>query len=275
MPIVSLRSAKIAYEVAGVGDPTVLIHGSLVDRTSWERVRKGLAPSLTVLTYDRRGHGESTGAPREHPVRDDADDLADLLGSLDLFPVHVIAHSYGSAVALRLASDRPEMVRSLSLHEPPFLALLEEDPATEPEAERLETATRAMLERVRSGDREGAVREVVDSLSLEEGAWDRMGRPVQKTMLRNADRWAEEVSDPEAIRPNVEAANDLLIPILLTKGERSPPFLHRITDRLASGLRNVTVRTIPGAGHAPHVSDPDLFIALIHGFLVERSVPFT
>jgi pimeloyl-ACP methyl ester carboxylesterase len=275
MPTAELRNAKIAYEITGTGDPTVLIHGSLVDRSTWERVRTGLAPSLTVLTYDRRGHGDSSGPPRARPVRDDASDLSALLATLDLYPVHIIAHSYGGAVALRIAADHPEMVRSLALHEPPFLGLLEEDPATVPEAERLESATREMVERLRSGDREGAVREVVNSLAPEEGAWDRMGHAVQQSMLRYAYRWGEEISDPEAIRPDTGAASDLLVPVLLTTGERSPPFLLRITNHLANALRNVTVRTVVGAGHAPQVSDPDRFIALIHGFLVERSVPFT
>src|SRR5208282_5850182 len=130
------------YDVSGQGDPTVLVHGSLVDRTSWRGVRRGLAQSLTVLAYDRRGHGESTGPVRIHPVRDDASDLAELLESIDLYPAHVIAHSYGGAVALRLAFERPEMVRSLLLHEPPFVGLLEDDPATAPEAERLWAGTK-------------------------------------------------------------------------------------------------------------------------------------
>jgi pimeloyl-ACP methyl ester carboxylesterase len=275
MPVAPLTNASIWYEVDGTGDPTVFVHGSLVDHSPWEKVRRGLAPSLTTLVYDRRGHGESRGPTRTHPVREDASDLAELLEHLDLFPVHLIAHSYGGAVAFRLAADRPEMVRSVTAHEPPFIGLLEEDPATAPEAERLEAELGSMVARVRSGDAAGAVRAVVESLSTEDDSWDRMGRDVQRTLLRHAERWAEEISDPEAVRPDRTATAELLIPVLLTTGERSPPFLHRVTDRLAALLRNASVRTLPGVGHAPHVSDPDQFIALIHGFLVERSVPFT
>lgn len=176
MTIVPLAHASIAYELLGRGDPTVLVHGSLSDRRTWERVRVGLAPALRVLVYDRRGYGESTGAVRAHPVRDDAADLAELLEALDLFPVHLIAPSYGGAVALRLAADRPEMVRSLDLHEPPFIGLLEDDPATAPEADRLWTAAKAMRSLARSGQPEAALRQVGDALSGEEGAWDRLAR---------------------------------------------------------------------------------------------------
>ena len=275
MPIATLRNATIRYDLSGSGDPTVLVHGSLVDRGSWEAVRPGLAQSLTVLTYDRRGHGESTGAVRAHPVRDDAADLAELLESLDLYPVHIIAHSYGGAIAFRLASDRPEMVRSITLHEPPFIGLLDEDPADALEGERLRAGTRAILGLVRAGQSEAAAREIVNGFSVEEGAWERLRPEIRRGLLRHVDRWVEELSDPEATDPGEALFAELLIPILLTTGERSPAFVRRITSRLAARLRNVTLRTLPGASHAPHLSNPDQFIALLHGFLVERNVPTT
>lgn len=275
MPIATLPNASLRYDVAGRGDPTVLVHGSLSDARIWEPVRVGLAPSLRVLVYDRRGHGESTGPVRTHPVRDDATDLAQLLEAIDLFPAHVIAHSYGAAVALRLATDRPEMVRSLGLHEPPFVGLLEDDPATAPEAERLWTATKAVQSLVRAGHPDTGAREIADALSAEEGAWDRLRPEVQRSVLRYMGRWAEELDDPETTRPNRADLSELLIPVLLTTGERSPPFLQRITGLLAERLRNATLRTLPGVGHVPHVSDPDVFIATVQGFLVERNVPST
>jgi pimeloyl-ACP methyl ester carboxylesterase len=275
MPTAKLPNAQIRYDLAGKGDPTVLVHGSLVDRTTWNLVRAGLEPSLAVLAYDRRGHGESTGAVRTHPVRDDATDLAQLLEKIDLYPVHVIAHSYGGAVALRLATERPEMVRSLVLHEPPFVGLLEDDPATAVEAERLRTGTEAIRALIRAGHPEAAARAIVNAFSVEEGAWERLRPEVQRGFVRLVDRWEEELRDPEATRPDRAALAELLIPVLLTTGERSPPFLQRITAQLAESMRNVTLRTIPGVSHAPHLSDPDQFIGLVHGFLVERNVPST
>jgi len=275
MPVIALPNALIRYDLSGSGDPTVLIHGSLVDRRTWDSVRPGLDPSLSTVAYDRRGYGESTGAARRHPVHDDAGDLAGLLEGLDMFPVHVIAHSYGSAVALRLATDRPEMVRSLALHEPPYIGALEDDPATAPEADRLRSSLRAMRALAQSGRPEEAAREIVDALSTEEGAWGRLAAGAQRSIVRNVDRWVEEIEDPEATMPDRVELGELLIPVLLTTGERSPPYLHRIAAAVADRLRNVTFRTLPGVGHVPHVSDPNQFIAVLHGFLVERNVPST
>jgi pimeloyl-ACP methyl ester carboxylesterase len=276
MPTVRVRGGELAYDLTGTGgDPVVLVHGSYVDRHNWGSVVPGLSQAMHVLAYDRRGYGQSPAIPRSSPVRDDAEDLAALLAELDHFPAHVIAHSYGGAVALRLAIDRPEMVRSLSIHEVPFVGLLEDDPATAPEAERLEAGVVAMRDLIRTGHAESAAEQLVDQFSTEPGAWGRMPAPAQAMFVHNAGRWAEEYGDPAALRPDSAALRELLIPVLLTEGSLSPPFLRRITQALDRRLRNSTLQEVPDAGHAPHVSRPDQYVGLLVSFLLERNVPVT
>lgn len=276
MPEATVGSVRIRYERHGTsGEPVVFVHGSWVDRHSWEPILAPLAQSLELLVYDRRGHGESTGPLRSHPVRDDAADLEGLLAAVDLHPVHVVAHSYAGAVALRLAVDRPEMVRSLALHEPPFVGLLRHDPAGAAEAERIMSEADAWRARVRSGDPEGAARGVVDAFSRHPGAWERLPSSVRATFLRHAERWCEELGDPEAIEPDPALLREILIPVLLTSGELSPPFAARINRRLAESLRNADVRTLPEVGHIPHVTAPARYVGLLLTFLLERNVPVT
>jgi pimeloyl-ACP methyl ester carboxylesterase len=276
MPTVRVRGGDLGYDLTGTGgDPVVLVHGSYVDRHNWDPVVPGLSQAMHVLAYDRRGYGQSPLLPRTSPVRDDAEDLAALLAELDHFPAHVIAHSYGGAVALRLAIDRPEMVRSLSIHEVPFVGLLEDDPTTAPEAERLEAGVVAMRTLIRSGHPESAAEQLVEQFNTEPGAWGRMPPAARAMFVRNADRWADEYGDPAALRPDVVAVHDLLIPVLLTEGSLSPPFLRRITQELDRRLRNSTLQEIPDAGHAPHISRTDQYVGLLVSFLLERNVPVT
>ena len=94
-------------------EPLVLVHGSWVDATRWRFVVPGLAESFRVLVYDRRGHSRSERPDAPGSVDEDGD-LAALLETLDLAPAHVVTSSYGGNIALRLATRRPQIFRSLS-----------------------------------------------------------------------------------------------------------------------------------------------------------------
>ncbi|HTS32837.1 MAG TPA: alpha/beta hydrolase [Thermoplasmata archaeon] len=274
MPSVEVRGIQLHYDQHGTrGDPTVLIHGSLVDSSTWARVVPGLARGLTVLTYDRRGFGGSTRGPRDSPVATDAEDLAALLEATDFYPVHLVGHSYGAMVALRLAAEHPEFVRSLSLHEPPFFGLLADRPETVKLWEMFRDGAEAIRDQVRRGDRDGAARNVVEVFSSTPGAWERLPEGVRRSFAGYMDRWAEEYGDPEAFRPRPGALRETLVPALLTVGVESPRFLRGIQEALARELANPTVREIPRAGHAPHLTAPEEYVGLLLTFLLERNVP--
>lgn len=265
---------ELAYEIRGdAGDPVVLLHGSLSDSRAWSLVAPALSASLQVLTYDRRGYGASAGPPRIHAVRDDADDLASLLVATEHYPAHLVAHSYAGAVALRLACERPELVRSVAAHEPPLLGLLTGDPD-------LGAAARAGIDEIgrlrgviRGGDLESAAREVVDLFSVTPGAWERVRPEVRHAAIEYLRNWSDEFADPEAVTPDLRALGDLLIPVLVTRGAESPEWIHHVARRLVAALRNVTDRTIPEAGHAPHLVTPDRYVGVLQSFLLERVVP--
>lgn len=257
----------------GSGDPTVLVHGSLMDHHNWDAVVGPLAEALQILVYDRRGYGSSSGPPRTHAVREDASDLAGLLTATELYPAHLVTHSYAGAVAVRLASERPELVRSIVMHEPPMFGLLEDDPASAPEAHRLAAAISRLREVIGNGELERAAREIVEQFAVQPGAWDRLRPEVRRSAERHVGLWAEEFADPEAVHPDRDALRNLVIPILVTSGDESPPVLNRIARALVTQLRNGTYRQIPGVGHVPQVTSPHQYVGVLGSFLLERNVP--
>src|SRR5574338_744446 len=102
------------------GAPLVMVHGSWGDHHNWDAVVPELAKSFRVMTYDRRGHSQSERPAGQGSLDEDVADLAELIGSNGLAPVHVIGNSGGAIVSLKLAAFRPELLASLVVHEPPL-----------------------------------------------------------------------------------------------------------------------------------------------------------
>ncbi|MGI0140604.1 MAG: alpha/beta fold hydrolase [Thermoplasmata archaeon] len=274
MPTVQLSNARLFAERFGdAGDPLVLIHGSWADRRSWSRLAPILSGSTRVLNYDRRGHGASSGAAPVRPVVEDAEDLAELLVAMDHYPAHLVAHGYGGSVAFRLASEHPELVRGVVVHEPPCVGLLEDDPSTTGELSALRRAILVAQGAVRAGDLDGAIRSYLLNFAEAAVRWEALPPGMRQEFRDNAASWLPESSDPEADRPSPAIFGEFLNPVLLTVGAESPRSLHRISLALGRLLKNSYAIVLRDTGHYPHLFQPAQYVGLLHRFLVERDVP--
>lgn len=104
---------SIAYEAGGTGDPALLfIHGIFGDRSYFARQQMHFMERRTVVALDLRGHGESSACP-EVTVEDFAADVTAVADEAGLASVVLCGHSMGAAVALKVASARPELVRGV------------------------------------------------------------------------------------------------------------------------------------------------------------------
>ena len=108
---------SIVVEEQGVGTPIVLVHGWSGSRASWDAVSGELARRLAVITYDHRGHGDSTHVEAENGYTIDLllQDLEAVIAALDLAPFHLVGHSLGGLLAMRYALGHPGRLRSLVL----------------------------------------------------------------------------------------------------------------------------------------------------------------
>ncbi len=105
---------RLRYECSGEGPAVLLLHGIGASAGEWDFQLPSLETDHTVIRLDLRGHGLSElGAA--FTIADLATDAAALLDHLDVAQAHVIGHSLGGTVALSLALDYPERVRSLTL----------------------------------------------------------------------------------------------------------------------------------------------------------------
>ncbi len=124
----SLR-LKLHYVDWGNHDkpPLLLIHGGRDHARNWDWVALDLRRDYHVIAPDLRGHGDSQWAiGSSYSMVDYTLDVAQLLDALKLWPVTIIGHSLGGAIALQYTGTFPERVKKVvaieGLGPPPALA---------------------------------------------------------------------------------------------------------------------------------------------------------
>src|SRR5688500_17861059 len=158
MPRTVVNGVELYWELTGeTGEPIVLVHGSWGDHHGWDSVVPTLSRSFRVLTYDRRGHSQSARPAGQGRVHEDVADLAALIEHLGLGPAHILGSSFGGVIVLRLAATRPDLFRTLLVHEPPLIGLLD-DLAAGPRLRSEQGQSPSVLDLLEQGQMEAGAR---------------------------------------------------------------------------------------------------------------------
>lgn len=102
MPKIKVNDIHLCYEIAGKGDPLVLIAGYTCNRGVFEGIKDELAKHFTLILFDNRGAGESDAPDSPYTVEQMADDTMALIDHLHLNKPHILGHSMGGTIAQTL-----------------------------------------------------------------------------------------------------------------------------------------------------------------------------
>jgi pimeloyl-ACP methyl ester carboxylesterase len=142
--------AQLEFAVTGAGEPVLLIHGALIAEAYAPLCAEpALNSRYRLVRIHRRGYAGSSRVSAPFSLAQQADDCRALLRHLGIERAHVVGHSSGGVIALRLALDAPEVVHSLVLLEATLLDV--------PSGGLLFEALGPVVEQYGAGDKEGAV----------------------------------------------------------------------------------------------------------------------
>lgn len=234
----------------GGARPVLALHCSLAHAGAWSGLAERLS-GVTITAMDQVGHGRAAawdGVSDLHALTTaQAVAMAEAIGqgaAIDLF-----GHSFGGTVALRIALERPDLVRSLTLVEPVIFAAAEaaRDPAYVPfRAAHLDFAGL-----VQAGKREEAA-------ALFHGHWGSSDRfadlpaRMQAYMLERIHFIVAQnpvLLDDAAGLLEEGGLEAVAVPVLLIDGAKSPPIIEAVHAALAARLQDVTRLSVPGAAH--------------------------
>ena len=229
----------------GRGPAVLLIHAGGADSSTWGDIATSLREHCRVITYDRRGYGNS--APAEKPaLSEHATDAVAILEQVAAGPATIVALSAGATIALHVAVTRPELVNGLVLHEPPFHGKRHPNLATIRAVIRMQRlAKRGDI----VGAAEGFMRWVY-AYPAGGNAYDSYPEAWRAVARRNA---ASTVHDVAAIATGESITRRQLahvtMPVVCTVGEQSRPATAKLMRRLHAWLPNSRLVVIPGAAH--------------------------
>ncbi|EPX80695.1 alpha/beta fold hydrolase [Litoreibacter arenae] len=238
----------------------LLLHGMLADRRVWRSVIAEF-PDLDCATMDLPGHGAAVdwdGGDYQTQAFRMAEAAFDA-------PLHLIGHSYGATVALRLAVERPELLRSLTLVEPVFFY------AAKQAAPELfaDYATRAVpvLDAIAAGDNMRAAELFLADWGVK-GGWAKMPEDARDAIAARMPLIAVTADglekDTGRIWPRLP---DVTCPVLIVTGGKSDPVMPEIVRGLENRFENCTSVQIDDAGHMIPVTHGPQLAAHIAGFM--------
>lgn len=272
---IEVNGVQLAYVERGRGEPVVLIHpGFLHDYRTWSTQLPAFSRRYRVIAYSMRYRWPNTpsGDGSDLSPSVNAADLVGLIEGLKLGRVHLVGHSGSAGLALRMARDRPDLVRSLVLGEPGAQAFaagnLEARPLYSPE---LINDVRQAFER---GDIEAAVQMVRETVLGKERAADPGPAWVRRMLLDNAWQLKQLWTRGKPLPPvTCEEARRIKLPTLLLGGDRSPGIFRLVLDELQKCLPASERGVLPESSHGLELENPAAFNKIVLGFLTRNSRP--
>jgi pimeloyl-ACP methyl ester carboxylesterase len=258
----SRDGSRIAYVRSGAGPPIVIVGGALNDHTSAAPLAAEFGRELSVISYDRRGRGESVSSTPWSL----ADEIEDLRALTDLAgePVAVYGHSSGAVLSIEAAlAGLP--IRRLVVYEPPYVKETDDRRASAADlADRLRAtlagpggADAAVREFLRSGP--GLLPDVIEGLSTS-STWPRF------LALAHTLPWEAEIVGDGVIP--MERLATFMTPTLVLQGGASPTWARASTAALAHALPNGELVVLRGLDHGGARADPERVAAEVLRFLL-------
>lgn len=250
----------------------VCLHANASTAGQWRPLMERLAPSFRVLAADTLGAGRSREWPKDRLVtlHDEAEFLEPIFEKAGE-PFSLVGHSYGAAIALIAAMDRPERLSCLVLYEPTLFSLLvQESPMQEAFLEVAAVAEDASAH-VESGDLGRAGHRFIDYW-MGAGSWAAIPdnrRDALAASMRNVAGWAHAlIHDPTPL----SSFRTLDVPVLCLLGESAPISSRGVVRLLSTALPRVELVEMGGLGHMAPLTHPHLVNPLIEEFLLRHSL---
>lgn len=255
-----LGQSRLYYEIAGEGEPTVvLLHGGMLDASMWDEQFELLSRSHRALRYDASAHGRSALPPDAYW---DHADLRGLMDHLGIDRAVLVGLSMGGRVAVDMALEEPQRVQAVVAVSPGLGGYRFE-------SEFHAANRKSMIAAWKSGDFDAVVEAFQrDWTDGPHRAPEDVDPGVRERVREMARSTVESVMEGRSLHPPaIERLDELELPMLVVVGELDDPGILEIGSMLVAADPNAELVTVPGVAHMVNLEVPERFNELLLGFL--------
>lgn len=260
-----VENGQLYFQVAGTGEPVVLIHGNAGDHRHWNSQFQQLSTRFRVIRYDVRGYGQSSEPIIGKPYSDSSD-LSDLMDHLGVNSAHIVGWSFGSGVAFDFAVAHPQRTKSIVSVGPWINGFSSEA------VDELFAQMGAVSDAVAQGGAIAGSNAFVD-IVLGDTIFDQDADRFMRQLGAEYSWWA--FSNPSQIVPVTPSAamriDGLDIPILVVTAEHDLPVCQEAGEFIVSNAPNAHRIVMKDTGHLMHIEQPRVFNSLLLTFWSEST----
>ncbi len=268
MPVISVNGQRLSYRQSGTGPTVIALHSTASNSKQWKSLTAHLEGRYTVITPDLPGYGRSDPWPEAGPANLNAD--ANFIFALmeeRREPVHLVGHSYGASVALKIAMTRPGWVRSLTIVEPAlFHVLRDSDAADQRLFGDIASVAGIVNAAVAEGEPHAGMARFIDFWNGE-GSWANSAQPLRENFTAQVGQVINNFASAFGERWNIKRARMISCPTLAIMGLEGPACAQRVTEMLAENIPDARLAIIPEAGHMAPLTDPHIVDPMIAGHM--------
>lgn len=265
----SVNGVTLTYLEQGQGAPVVFVHGMLSDYRVWEGQREPVAQRYRCIVLTQRYYGTSPwpDGGEQFSLATHVDDLAAFMHRLKVGPVHVVGWSYGGAIALTLAVQHPELVKSMFVYEHSLITIVT-DPA---DAKVVGEDRKDMLAQgetaIRAGDTLKAAQLLIDGTNSQPGMFDTLPAATRSATLDNARTLPLQFAAPPPPPISCAQLSHITVPVAIVVGGLTRPFYRILSGTASSCIPGSRLIVIPRGRHSAPAEAPSAFNEALLGFL--------
>lgn len=267
---VSINGATIHYLDKGKGVPIIFVHGGMEDYRTWDAQVDTFAQIYRVIAYSRRFNypNNNTKEIKNFSAETEAKDLAALIVHLKLQPAHIVGHSFGALVVLTLAISHPELVKSITLSEPPMICWLSGlSGGKELYDEFYEKLLKPLKQDFLDKDTSAVLRHTIVYFYGSDLTKD-LPPDVREALIANFPEWRSiALSENQFPAISKESVRNLKMPILLLSGGKTMAILQVTNKELRRVLPNANHFELAEGTHDYWITNPIQMGAALMSFL--------